>query len=840
MKKIFTVPFPVSLLVSLVGLILSASGALARPQAPLQNTDIAKKAYDVLEKKCGECHGKDRSGGFSFRDYRKMVDNGHITPGKPNESRVYINVAGLPTADPMPPAQAKDPAPLTADEKAALKTWIEAGAPQLKAAQSDAPRKFLMEADILREIEADLNRAGERDRAYFRYFTLTHLANAGASEDDVQAFRVGLSKLLNSLSWQKKITAPQPIDSGKTILRIDLRRYSWTEATWKRLLAAYPYAVISESATAKTIYATTNCPLPYVRADWFVSRAALPPLYHELLDMPDTAGKLEDKLGVDVKKNLQEETAIRAGLQESGVSRNNRVVERHESPYGAYWRSYDFKNNAGKENIFKNPLAFEAAGGEIIFNLPNGLQAYLLVNGKGDRIDTGPIDIVSNKENVNDPVVRNGLTCMSCHAQGMKRFGDNMRAVIDATPKAQADYDRDHALALYVEKPKMDAALDEDAKRFADAVRETGAEVTKREPIYALQGRYDSTVDITQAAAEAGLPTEIFLSKLQANARLGALLGPLKTTGGRLKRDAWEEYFGDVVRELHLGVYLKPSVPQPAVQPAAIANTGGSVTPGAGIAAAKFKKNAKDNADMIFIPAGEFTMGSPQSEIDALDKQEKTDHFKNEGPQHKVMLDGYYVYKTPVTVAQYLKFCDETGHEKPFDPAFNPNWSKKDHPIVNVSYKDALAYCVWAGVKLPTEAQWEKAASWDDGTKKKRKFPWGNEFDRTKLWCSENKEGDAEGTKPVGSFPSGASYYGVLDMEGNVWQWCSDYYDKNFYSTRFAKDHNPDNQKINEYGTFVVRGGSWNDIIPSNFRVAGRLDRWRGDTVIGFRCVSGP
>ncbi|MCW3050929.1 MAG: hypothetical protein JWN14_99, partial [Chthonomonadales bacterium] len=606
-----------------------------------------------------------------------------------------------------------------------------------------------------------------------------------------------------SLSWQKNISVPESIDAAKTILRIDLRKYSWSEQTWKKLLLAYPYAVASESETAQAIYVATECPLPYIRADWFVSRAAQPPLYHEMLDMPTSAQALENKLSLDVTKNQKEETAIRAGLQESGVSRNNRVVERHESPYGAYWRSYDFRSNAGKQNIFKNPLDFEAAGGEIIFNLPNGLQAYLLIDAKGNRIDSGPIDIVSNKENVNDPVVRNGLTCMSCHAQGMKRFSDSMRLVIITTPAGQSNYDQAHALALYIDKSKMDVMVEEDARRFAEAVRKTGAEVTAREPIYALQGRYDATLDIAQAAADAGLTTAVFQNKLQGSVRLGALLGPLKTPGGRMKRDAWEEYYSDVVQEMHLGVYLKSNE----------ASLTESVI--------KIQKNPKDGADMVYVPAGEFTMGSDELEI--------------EKPIHRVMLDGYYIYRTPVTVEQYLRFCAATGHGMPPAPDFNPHWSRRDHPIVNVNYADALAYCRWAGTKLPTEAQWEKAARGNGGSR----YPWGNDFDRSKLWSSNSSAGDAGGTKPVGSFPAGMSPYGALDMAGNVHQWCLDWFDPGFYRNRLATERNPENQSEGEQKGRVARGSSWydTDIIRfhSAYRDPGPPD-YRGNSN-GFRCV---
>jgi len=263
----------------------------------------------------------------------------------------------------------------------------------------------------------------------------------------------------------------------------------------------------------------------------------------------------------------------------------------------------------------------------------------------------------------------------------------------------------------------------------------------------------------------------------------------------------------------------------------------------------KTKKNTKDNADMIFIPAGEFVMGSPQSERDAVVKQYNTDTFKtdtfkdvkDEGPQHKVFLDGYYIYKNLVTVAQYLKFCAETGYKKPDAPDFNPNWSKRDHPIVNVSYNDAQEYCKWAGARLPTEAEWEKAASWDEATKQKHTFPWGDEFDPSKLWCSTAKSGDAGGTKAVGSFPLGASSYGVLDMAGNVFQWCSDWYDKDFYGSRLATDRNAENQSVGEKKSRVLRGGSWFSDGAFYFRSSYRyrIEPVRRGRIGGFRCASG-
>ena len=116
----------------------------------------------------------------------------------------------------------------------------------------------------------------------------------------------------------------------------------------------------------------TGCTLPYVRADWFVAAASRPPLYHEVLQVPDTDRDLEKQLHIDVEENIRHERVCRAGFNGSGVSQNNRLIERHDSSFGAYWKSYDFANSSGRQNLFEHPLgpmgadAFDHSGGEII------------------------------------------------------------------------------------------------------------------------------------------------------------------------------------------------------------------------------------------------------------------------------------------------------------------------------------------------------------------------------------------------------------------------------------------------------------------------------------------
>lgn len=228
----------------------------------------------------------------------------------------------------------------------------------------------------------------------------------------------------------------------------------------------------------------------------------------------------------------------------------------------------------------------------------------------------------------------------------------------------------------------------------------------------------------------------------------------------------------------------------------------------------KTKVNPKDGAEMIWIPAGEFTMGS--NDLD------------DAKPPHKVYLDGYWIYKTEVAVSQYRKFCKATRRKMP--PA--PSWGWKDnHPVVNVTWSDATAYAKWAGVRLPTEAEWEKAARGTDG----REYPWGNKWDASK--CANSVGRRLSGTRPVGSYPQGVSPYGVHDVAGNVMEWCADWYDAGYYAKKMNR--NPKGPRSGKYRMF--RGGSWGLTIPGLFLPALRYytNSDRRDVSLGFRCASG-
>jgi mono/diheme cytochrome c family protein len=541
--------------------------------------NLTQRIGDMFKANCYRCHGQDgeNEGGLNYVvDLRTLVSRNKVVPGKPDDSVVFRRMTA--SSRPMPPKGEK-PRPSDADI-AALKQWIEEGAPSRDSGTDD--REFIADAEVVQYIHDDLQKLDERARRFTRYFTITHLYNSGRSDDELQTFRLALSKLVNSLSWERDIEVPRPIDPAKTILRVDLRHYQWTQEVWKRILAEYPYAVTLPGETAKAVVAATECEMPYARADWFVFAASRPPLYHDLLQLPITDRELEQRLAVDADANIRNEKVARAGFNSSGVSSNNRLIERHRSGYGAYWKSYDFAHNQERKNLFAFPLgpgfsgtSFQHDGGEIIFSLPNGLQGYLLTDGRGFRIDKGPTSIVRDDRQPDRAVV-NGVSCMSCHAQGMIEKADQVREHVERNPGGFTPDVAATIRALYPPRERFAALLKEDAERFAAAVKKTGAHLSTTEPIAVLALRYTQELDLPLAAAEAGLDVETFLKVLQRSPELARTLGPLNAPGGTVQRDVYVAAFRDLARQVLEGNFAAappaggpPVVGLPAAEPPA-------------------------------------------------------------------------------------------------------------------------------------------------------------------------------------------------------------------------------------------------------------------------------
>ncbi len=251
------------------------------------------------------------------------------------------------------------------------------------------------------------------------------------------------------------------------------------------------------------------------------------------------------------------------------------------------------------------------------------------------------------------------------------------------------------------------------------------------------------------------------------------------------------------------------------------------------------KQPKKEETLMKLIPAGSFIMGSDQGS-------------EFEKPLNEIFLDSFWMDETPVTNKQFKLFVNEANYltdaEKEgkawgytngeFKMITGLNWKtysepeREDHPVVLVSWFDAMKYANWAGKELPTEAQWEKAAL--DG-KISSMYPWGIEPPNGSQCNFNNEPTEIPGTKSVYTF-EGTTNYKIRDLVGNVWQWCSDYYKDNWYSEMMTKT-NPECKIESKYR--VRRGGAWNVIQPFRLRCSNRgaFDPHSFAINIGFRCV---
>jgi len=274
----------------------------------------------------------------------------------------------------------------------------------------------------------------------------------------------------------------------------------------------------------------------------------------------------------------------------------------------------------------------------------------------------------------------------------------------------------------------------------------------------------------------------------------------------------------------------------------------------------------EDGADMVLVPAGAFWMGSAAEDIQVrVDECQRTvkpenrakcgEWFADEGPQRQVFLDAFYIDRYEVTNARFEKFVAANAYRttaeaegwgwvlqqkngaSQWERLKGATWrtpggpgtaAAATHPVVQVSWYDAEAYCRWASKRLPTEAEWEKAARGVDG----RRYPWGED------WNPSRANGDmgVKTTRPVGGYPAGASPYDVHDLTGNVFEWVADWYDASFY--RKGQDRNPAGASSGEQR--VLRGGGWHSR-PIALRVASRgsgMPDFRYNYT-GFRCAKG-
>lgn len=594
-------------------------------QANLTRNDAALAAdvKELFRQRCSQCHGGDQQqAGLDVLSLDSLRQNELVVPDDPEASHL---LASLTRDDPslrMP----LDAPPLPEDQIEQVRRWIQAGAPDFpedvpvaegavarpeparetadqasppaegnsSASRETTARQTSGRSDFGRDYVLDVILTHQRslprdEQVWMRYFSCNHLLAAGTTRRELDLQRSALAKVVNHLSRQARLAPVHTID-GETasVFAVDIRDCGWhvqpyakasdedDRAEWNLfdlVLLEYPYAVLPPDSDTFLALAREYLlpagmvrPVPYVRTDWFCSVATLPPLYHDLLRLPTTRDDLEDQLGVDVEKNIDDGLAKRAAVALSGVSQANRAMERHPARDGYYWRSIDYQSSRGPDNLFADPIHLTGAGGEMIFSLPNGLQGYFICDSQGRRLDEAPTSIVTDKFAA-DAVVRNGLGCIRCHDRGLKSFRDDVRPAVEQLGGGSR-VDKREVLRLYPDRETMDAMVERDRSRFLDAwqavSRDLGGPIDAgtdrwQEPLAHVSRRYaDFPLAYPIAISELGVANHDQWHALFRGSSLVSLgIFPL-SAGGVIRRQTWEDLFDDVVLQTGTGVPLRP------------------------------------------------------------------------------------------------------------------------------------------------------------------------------------------------------------------------------------------------------------------------------------------
>ncbi len=544
-------------------LVLLATSFIA-DSAVADSSPLSEQAYPILKKHCARCHSEDLVvPGMDVLDRQSLTDGDYLVPGEPDESAIWQRVG---VDRDMPP---EGEGSLSEAELSVLKKWIEADAPY----PSIGDRPFVSNKQILLAVLDQLRKTEVNNRRFKRFFSFANLNNnwSSVTNEEYLLHQAALSKTANSLSWKPRIVPPRPVDINRTLFVIDLRDYGWDRTdVWQTLLSLYPYGIRFEETAdeelntiARQVRLECGSEVPVLRADWFISNASRPPLYHDIMRLPEHTKQLERMLDVDTEKDYSNDRLDRAGFATSGVSGQNRLVDRHETVYGMYWKSFDFRSSTSRGNIFQFPLGpaflqnpfpaqtFEHDGGEMIFTLPNRLQGYFLTDGIGKRIDAGPEDVVSDRlKTSGTSAIVNGLSCMACHKHGVIRFEDTVR-----DGNAVFGQAREKVQSLYPRADRLQARLDQDEKTFLSALQQAighlmlpGEEIqTYPEPIGPVARRYSQDLGLEAIAVELGVEDVQQLQQtIQRSSRLRSLgLGPL-ARGQRVKREMWDSLSGTI------------------------------------------------------------------------------------------------------------------------------------------------------------------------------------------------------------------------------------------------------------------------------------------------------
>jgi len=547
-------------------------------------SELGKEVKAILEQNCARCHAGTKSGDMDYiLDLRKLVTNDKVVPGIKEDSQLYVRMQ----QQSMPPAYERTQRP-TFGQIDQVGQFIDELPKDLFDTDASCKTLPFMELDDQIALMAqDVQKLDAKDQPFTRYLTITYSSNAGGCEGErkeLERQRFALFKGINSVSTNNIVGKPQPIDEANTIYRIDIRDYNWDrqidllddgvagapgtvlfDDAWDAIVAgAGAFAVPYTGDQADDLNADTATEVPFLPVNAFIQATEFGDLYYSLIGAKANLFDFErDVLLIDTKAEIADDNLLRGGFSNSGVSKQERVLNRFDQGTAngyAYWISFDFDGGSGNEaggglvlglaneSIYQNPIDFKFTGGEAIFNLPNGFQGYYVANAAGKRLNEAPVGIVIDPAQ-NNGLVTNGASCHSCHNAGMITFTDTVRQFVLDNKNIFNNATYEAVMNQYPTQAVFQAAMDADSALHVNAVVKSG--IPKGTPDAVSRTYLDfqlGNVTATIAAGELQVPKEVLLADLRD---LDPRLANLSKPDGYVDRDIFTDTFVDSLCQLH-------------------------------------------------------------------------------------------------------------------------------------------------------------------------------------------------------------------------------------------------------------------------------------------------
>jgi mono/diheme cytochrome c family protein len=571
---------------------------------PFEATDLGKEVKQILEVNCGSCHQGTKSGDMDYiLNLNELVKNDKVVPGKKEDSQLFVRMQ----QGSMPPAFQRTQRP-TFGQIDQVGQFIDELDPNFGGTDSTCKTvPYISSDDQIALMANDISRLDSRDQPFTRYLTITYASNAGGCEGprkDLERQRFALFKGINSVSTEPTVGIPQPIDAAQTIYRIDIRDYNWDRAIdieddgvddfadgWDAIVAGVQgqlvkgnlavdpnsdvlrgnnaYAVPYTGDQADDLVADSGTAIPFMPVNAFIQATEFADLYYALIGAKANIFDFEKEvLNIDTEAEKADDNLLRAGFSNSGVSKQERVLNRFDQGTAggySYWLSFDFDGGSGQgklnlanDSIYQNPIDFAFTGGEAIFNLPNGFQGYYVANAAGARLSEAPVGIVIDPAQ-NNGTVTNGASCHSCHNAGMITFTDTVRPFVEANKQKFDNETYEHVINQYPKDPAdFQRVMDADSAVHVNAVVKSG--IPKGAPdavsrVY-LDFQFNVNIDAKLAAGELGVTTEELVDNIQL---LSPELVNLADDGGYVSRETFSANFLDSLCALHTADENQPA-----------------------------------------------------------------------------------------------------------------------------------------------------------------------------------------------------------------------------------------------------------------------------------------